>query len=98
MSKIIDIILEFKEKHSERVWYGEKKLINMVIFFRGYLHEEKIQFLPNFDKYVKEYFNLENNKNIWQDWVEIINFFSSNDEIAFKYFYQILEEYIKKVD
>ena len=29
MKKIIDIILEFKKSHSEKKWYGEKKLYNM---------------------------------------------------------------------
>lgn len=83
MKKIIDIILEFKKSHSEKKWYGEKKLYNMLVFFKGYSYGEKFEFLPNFDKYV------------WQDWVKIINFFSSNDEIAFEYFYEILEAYIK---
>ena len=31
MKKIIDIILEFKKSHSEKKWYGEKKLYNMYI-------------------------------------------------------------------
>ena len=30
MKKIIDIILEFKKSHSEKKWYGEKKLYNML--------------------------------------------------------------------
>ena len=62
MKKIIDIILEFKKSHSEKKWYGEKKLYNMLVFFKGYSYGEKFEFLPNFDKYVREYFNLENNK------------------------------------
>ena len=95
MKKIIDSILEFKKSHSEKKWYGEKKLYNMLVFFKGYSYGEKFEFIPNFDKYVREYFNLENNKYVWQDWVKIINFFSSNDEIAFEYFYEILEAYIK---
>ena len=34
----------------------------MLVFFKGYSYGEKFEFLPNFDKYVREYFNLENNK------------------------------------
>lgn len=94
MKEVIKLILKFREENSEKIWYGDKKLINMRIFFKGYLHQEKIEFLPGFDKYVKKYFHLDDNENIWQDWVKIINFFGCNDEVAFEYFYEILDLYI----
>ncbi|MFA7126405.1 MAG: hypothetical protein WC182_02430 [Bacilli bacterium] len=104
MNDIIDVIMDIRKQKRELMYYGKKCLEDMKIFFSGYMYDEqknhkmKIEFLPDLQKFVLEYYDLNDNEKIWQSWDNIISFFNSTDEMAVEEFYIILDLYLKSTN
>lgn len=100
MDKYTKAILKIKKEGKELDFYGKRTLKNMMIFVLGYTYrswednECDLEFLPEFDEFVLEYYGLKDNPKISQNRIDIINFFSESEEKSLDEFYKLLEKFL----
>lgn len=100
MDKYTEVILKIKKEGKEVEFYGKRTLKNMMIFILGYTYrrwkdnERDLEFLPEFDEFVLQYYGLKDNTRISQNRMDIIDFFSLTDEESLDEFYKLLEMFL----
>jgi len=92
--------MKIKNDGKEVEFYGKKSLNNMMAFILGYTYrkwkekDKDLVFLDGFDEFVLEYYGLQEKSGVFQNRMDIINFFSHNDEEALENFYKLLEMFL----
>lgn len=100
MNKLIKIILDIKTQKKEIECYEDFSLNNLMIFVMGVTYklwengEKDLEFLPGFYEFILKFYGLDQNDKIFQNKIEIINFFSHNDEDALNKFYDLLDKFL----
>lgn len=91
--------LNFLQK-SYGAYIGKKNLERLITFISGYIHGVyvergiRLQFLPGFQKFVENYYDLKDNIHVFRHWSGIISFFNSTEDEAFDEFYILLNEFL----
>lgn len=100
MNDITKLIIEIKNNNKEIECYGKYSLNYLMLFVVGYTYklwkkgEENIEFLPGFDQFILKHYELDKNYKIFQNKIDIINFFSHSEEEALNNFYDLLEKFL----
>ena len=94
MNEIMKIVIDIKNNNKEIEYYGKYSLNNLMIFVAGYTYKlwnkgvKNLEFFPGLDEFVLKYYDIFQNK------IDIINFFSHNEEEALNTFYNLLDQFL----
>ena len=100
MNEIMKIVIDIKNNNKEIECYGKYSLNNLMIFVAGYTYKlwnkgvKKLEFFPGLDEFVLKYYDLDKNCKIFQNKIDIISFFSHNEEEALNTFYNLLDQFL----
>lgn len=100
MNEIMKMVIEIKNNNKEIEYYGKYALSNLMIFVAGYTYKlwnkgiKDLEFFPGFEDFVLKYYDLDKNYKIFQNKIDIISFFSHNEEEALNTFYNLLDQFL----
>ena len=100
MNEIMKIVIDIKNNNKEIEYYGKYSLNNLMIFVAGYTYKlwnkgvKNLEFFPGLDEFVLKYYDLDKNYKIFKNKIDIISFFSHNEEEALNTFYNLLDQFL----